>query len=87
MVLAQEESRLLDQDVIGSEHLLLGVLREDEGLGARALESLGIGLEEVRRNVEERAGSARSSGTGSPPFGSDAKRALELALREALCCR
>jgi ATP-dependent Clp protease ATP-binding subunit ClpC len=83
LVLAQEEARLLNHSFIGTEHLLLGLLHEGEGLGAKALESLGITLEAVRVQVEERIGPAGSA-TGSPPFTPRAKKALELALREAL---
>jgi ATP-dependent Clp protease ATP-binding subunit ClpC len=82
LVLAQEEARLLGHGFIGTEHLLLGLLHEGEGLGAKALESLGITLEAVRVQVEERIGPAGSA-TGSPPFTPRAKKALELALREA----
>jgi ATP-dependent Clp protease ATP-binding subunit ClpC len=82
LVLAQEEARLLGHGFIGTEHLLLGLLHEGEGLGAKALESLGITLEAVRTKVEERIGPAASS--GSPPFTPRAKLVLELALREAL---
>jgi ATP-dependent Clp protease ATP-binding subunit ClpC len=83
LVLAQEEARLLGHGFIGTEHLLLGLLHEGEGLGAKALESLGITLEAVRTEVERRIGPAGSA-TDKPPFTPRAKKVLELALREAL---
>jgi len=87
LVLAQDEARLLGHDFIGTEHILLGLIHEGEGLAAKALESLGISLEAVREKVEEFwAGSAPagSAPTGSPPFTPRAKKVLELSLREAL---
>jgi hypothetical protein len=84
LVLAQEEARLLNHSFIGTEHLLLGLIAEGEGLAAKALESLEISLEAVRREVEEIIGQAGSVPTGSPPFTPRAKKVLELALREAL---
>ncbi len=81
---AQEEARLLGHGFIGTEHILLGLLHEGEGLGAKALESLGISLEAVREKVEETIGPAGSAPTGSPPFTPRAKKVLELSLREAL---
>jgi len=83
-VLAQEEARLLNHSFIGTEHILLGLIHEGEGLAAKALESLGISLEAVREKVEETIGPAGSASTGSPPFTPRAKKVLELSLREAL---
>ncbi len=83
-MLAQEEARLLNHSFIGTEHILLGLIHEGEGLAAKALESLGISLEAVREKVEETIGPAGSAPTGSPPFTPRAKKVLELSLREAL---
>ena len=83
LVIAQEEARLLDHDHIGTEHILLGLIHEGEGVAARALESLGIVLNDARAAVEDHMG--RGVGfTGSPPFTPGAKKALELSLREAM---
>src|SRR5438552_14296347 len=84
LVLAQEEARLLNHNFIGTEHILLGLIHEGEGVAAKALEQLGISLEAVREKVEETLGPAGSSPTGSPPFTPRAKKVLELSLREAL---
>src|SRR3954465_3827876 len=84
LVLAQEEARLLNHNFIGTEHILLGLIHEGEGVAAKALESRGISLEAVREKVEETIGPAGSSTTGSPPFTPRAKKVLELSLREAL---
>jgi ATP-dependent Clp protease ATP-binding subunit ClpA len=84
LVLAQEEARLLHHSFIGTEHLLLGLIHEGDGVAARALESLGVSLETVRARVEETVGQSDSPPTGSPPFTPRAKKALELSLREAL---
>ncbi len=84
VVLAQEEARLLNHSYIGTEHLLLGLIHEGEGVAAKALESLGISLEAVRREVEELIGPGQSPPTGHIPFTPRAKRVLELSLREAL---
>jgi hypothetical protein len=84
LVLAQEEARLLNHSFIGTEHILLGLIQEGEGVAAKALESLGISLEAVREKVEETSGPAGSAPTGSPPFTPRAKKVLELSLREAL---
>jgi len=83
-VLAQEEARLLNHNFIGTEHILLGLIHEGEGVAAKALESLGISLEAVREKVEETIGPAGSGTMGSPPFTPRAKKVLELSLREAL---
>ncbi len=84
LVLAQEEARLLNHNFIGTEHILLGLIHEGEGVAAKALESLGISLEAVREKVEETIGPAPSAPAGSPPFTPRAKKVLELSLREAL---
>jgi hypothetical protein len=84
VVLAQEEARLLNHDYIGTEHILLGLIHEGEGVAARALESLGISLEAVRAQVEEIIGQGATAPTGHIPFTPRAKKVLELSLREAL---
>jgi ATP-dependent Clp protease ATP-binding subunit ClpC len=84
LVLAQEEARLLNHGFIGTEHILLGLIHEGDGLAAEALETLDISLEAVREAVEERIGPAGSAPTGPPPFTPRAKKVLELSLREAL---
>ena len=84
LVLAQEEARLLNHSFIGTEHILLGLIHEGEGVAAKALESMGISLEAVREKVEETIGMAGSAPSGSPPFTPRAKKVLELSLREAL---
>ncbi|MGC8481164.1 MAG: ATP-dependent Clp protease ATP-binding subunit, partial [Acidimicrobiales bacterium] len=84
LVLAQEEAKLLNHNFIGTEHILLGLIHEGEGVAAKALESLGISLEAVREKVEETIGPAQGSTPGSPPFTPRAKKVLELSLREAL---
>src|SRR5579862_4444762 len=84
MVLAQEEARRLGHNYIGTEHLLLGVIHEGEGVAAKSLEQLGISLEAVREKVEETIGLSGTAPTGSPPFTPRAKKVLELSLREAL---
>jgi ATP-dependent Clp protease ATP-binding subunit ClpA len=84
VVLAQDEARALKHNYIGTEHLLLGLLREDKGLAARVLESLDITVEEVRAQVERVVGRGDEPLTGQIPFTPRAKKVLELALREAL---
>src|SRR5687767_10317917 len=84
VVLAQEEARLLNHNYIGTEHILLGLIHEGEGVAAKALESLGISLEAVRSQVEEIIGQGGSSPSGHIPFTPRAKKVLELSLREAL---
>jgi hypothetical protein len=84
VVLAQEEAVGLQHNYIGTEHLLLGLIREREGIAARALEALGISLEAVRSEVEEIIGQGKSAPTGQIPFTPRAKKVLELSLREAL---
>ena len=83
-MLAQEEARLLNHSYIGTEHILLGLIHEGEGVAAKALESLGISLEAVRSQVEEIIGQGGSSPSGHIPFTPRAKKVLELSLREAL---
>ncbi len=82
--MAQEEARLLNHNYIGTEHILLGLIHEGEGVAAKALESLGISLEAVRDQVEEIIGQGGSSPSGHIPFTPRAKKVLELSLREAL---
>ena len=84
VVLAQEEARLLNHSYIGTEHILLGLIHEGEGVAAKALESLTISLEAVRAQVEEIIGTGGSSPSGHIPFTPRAKKVLELSLREAL---
>ena len=84
VVLAQEEARLLNHNYIGTEHILLGLIHEGEGVAAKALESLGISLEAVRQQVEEIIGQGGQSPSGHIPFTPRAKKVLELSLREAL---
>ncbi|MBV8985313.1 MAG: AAA family ATPase, partial [Acidimicrobiia bacterium] len=84
VVLAQEEARLLNHNYIGTEHILLGLIHEGEGVAAKALESLGISLGAVRTQVEEIIGQGGSSPSGHIPFTPRAKKVLELSLREAL---
>jgi ATP-dependent Clp protease ATP-binding subunit ClpC len=84
VVLAQEEARLLQHNYIGTEHLLLGLIHEGEGVAAKALESLGIGLAAVRQQVEEIIGRGQQAPSGHIPFTPRAKKVLELALREAI---
>ncbi len=84
MVLAQEEARLLNHNYIGTEHILLGLIHEGEGVAARGLESLGINLESVRQQVVEIIGQGSQAPSGHIPFTPRAKKVLELSLREAL---
>ncbi len=84
VVLAQEEARLLNHNYIGTEHILLGLLSEREGVAGEALRSLGISLEAVRHDVEEIIGKGKSGPSGQIPFTPRAKKVLELSLREAL---
>ena len=84
VVLAQEEARALKHNYIGTEHLLLGLLREEEGIAARVLESLDITLEEVRAQVARIVGSGDELSAGQIPFTPRSKKVLELSLREAL---
>ena len=84
VVLAQEEARILKHSYIGTEHILLGLMREEEGLAARVLESLDITVERVRAQVVRIVGSGEEVTSGQIPFTPRAKQVLELALREAL---
>jgi ATP-dependent Clp protease ATP-binding subunit ClpA len=84
IVLAQEEARILSHNYIGTEHLLLGLVHEGEGVAAKALESLGISLEAVRQQVEQIIGRGQQAPSGHIPFTPRAKKVLELSLREAL---
>jgi ATP-dependent Clp protease ATP-binding subunit ClpA len=84
VVLAQEESRRLNHTYIGTEHILLGLVAEGDGIGAKALLSLGVSLEAVRSQVEEIIGRGGTTVSGHIPFTPRAKKVLELSLREAL---
>jgi len=83
VVLAQEEARMLNHNYIGTEHLLLGLIHQDEGVAAQALESMGIGLVAIREQVEQVAGGGQQATSGHIPFTPHAKNALELARRES----
>ena len=84
VVLAQEEARMLNHNYIGTEHILLGLIHEGDGVAAKALESLGISQEAVRQQVEEIIGQGQQAPSGHIPFTPRAKKVLELSLREAL---
>jgi len=84
MLLAEEEARRLNHDHVGTEHILLGLVLEGEGVAARALESLGISLQAVREQVEESIGRGQQAPPGRIPYTPRAKKTLELSLREAL---
>jgi hypothetical protein len=84
LVLAQEEARLLDHGFIGTEHILLGLIQEADGIAAQALRELDISLKAAQAKVVETVGAQVTSALGSPPFTPRAKKVLELALREAL---
>jgi ATP-dependent Clp protease ATP-binding subunit ClpC len=84
VVLAQEEARMLNHNYIGTEHILLGLIHEGEGVAAKSLESLGVSLESVRSQVEEIIGQGQQAPSGHIPFTPRAKKVLELSLREAL---
>jgi Cdc6-like AAA superfamily ATPase len=84
VVLAQEEARMLNHKTIGTEHILLGLIHEGEGVAAKALESLGISLEAVRQQVEEIIGLGQEAQSGHIPFTPRAKKVLEFTLQEAL---
>ncbi|MEK9578252.1 MAG: Clp protease N-terminal domain-containing protein, partial [Aquiluna sp.] len=84
VVLAQEEAKLLNHNYIGTEHILLGLIREGEGVAAKALEALNINLEQVREQVQDIIGQGQQSPSGHIPFTPRAKKVLELSLREAL---
>ncbi len=84
VVLAQEEARMLDHDYIGTEHILLGLVRQDDGVAARVFAALGVELDAVRGQVEQIVGRGQAAPAGHIPFTPRAKKVLELALREAL---
>jgi ATP-dependent Clp protease ATP-binding subunit ClpC len=84
VVLAQEEAKMLNHDYVGTEHILLGLLDEGDGLAARSLESLGISLDAVRQQVEEIIGRGQQAPSGHIPFTPRAKKVLELSLSESL---
>ncbi|MGP9695144.1 ATP-dependent Clp protease ATP-binding subunit [Brachybacterium sp. AOP25-B2-12] len=84
VVLAQDEARLLNHNYIGTEHILLGLIHENEGVGAKALEALGVTLEPAREQVRDIIGEGNQAPTGHIPFTPRAKKVLELSLREAL---
>ena len=84
IVWAQEEARMLNHNYIGTEHILLGLIHEGHGVAAKALESLGINLEAVRQQVEEIIGQGQQAPSGHIPFTPEAKKVLELSLRESL---
>src|SRR5512133_892384 len=84
VVLAQEEARMLNHNYIGTEHILLGLIHEGEGVAAKALESMNISLDAVREQVQEIIGQGQAAPTGHIPFTPRAKKVLELSLREAL---
>ncbi len=84
LTFAQEEARLLNHPFIGTEHILLGVMREGDGMGAEALRRLGVSFDVVREKVVEKIGVSGSAPNDSPPFTPRAKKVLELSLREAL---
>src|ERR1035441_294401 len=83
VVLAQEEARILDHNYIGTEHLLLGLIHEGEGVAAKALEAMGISLEAVRQQVEEIVGRGKDAPSGHIPFTPRAKKELGVSLRAA----
>ncbi len=84
VVLAQEEARMLSHNYIGTEHILLGLIHEGEGVAAKALESLGISLEAVRQQIDEIIGHGQHAPSGHIPFTPRAKKVLELARPEAV---
>ena len=84
VVLAQEEARMLNHDYIGTEHILIGLLREDGGVAGGGLESLGISVDAVRQRVKEIIGTGEQAPSGHVPFTPRAKKVLELSLRESL---
>src|SRR5437016_13128500 len=84
VVLAQEEARKFNHNYIGTEHILVGLIREDGGVAAKGLESLGISLDAARQQIEEIVGIGEQAPSGHVPFTPRAKKVLELSLREAL---
>jgi ATP-dependent Clp protease ATP-binding subunit ClpC len=87
VVLAQEEARMLDHNYIGTEHILLGLIHEGDGIAAQAIESTGLTLDAARAEVERMIGRGASAPSGHIPFTARAKKVLELALREALALK
>jgi ATP-dependent Clp protease ATP-binding subunit ClpC len=87
VVLAQEEARHLNHNYIGTEHILLGLIHEGDGVAARSLEALDISLEAVRTQVQEIVGHGDEAPTGHIPFTPRAKKVLELSLREAIALK
>ena len=87
VVLAQEEARMLDHNYIGTEHLLLGLIREGDGVAARVIRSFGLTLEAAREQVERIIGRGQEPPSGHVPFTPRAKKVLELSLREALALK
>jgi ATP-dependent Clp protease ATP-binding subunit ClpC len=87
MVLALEEARALDHDVIGTEHVLVGIIREADGAGAHVLEQLGVSITAVREKIQERRSPSVNSTRDTLPFTPRAKKALELSLHEAVALR
>jgi ATP-dependent Clp protease ATP-binding subunit ClpC len=83
VVLAQEEARMLNHNYIGTEHILLGLIHEGKGVGAKALESLGISLDTLQQQVKEKVGRGEHAPSGHIPFTPSAKKVLELALSES----
>ena len=84
LVLAQEEARLLNHNFLGTEHILMGLLHEGEGVAAKVLKARGVDLHDVRQRVEKTIGPTGTGAVGAPPFTPRAKKVMELGLREAL---
>jgi ATP-dependent Clp protease ATP-binding subunit ClpC len=84
VVLAQEEARMFNHNYVGTEHILLGLMDEDQGVAARALEALGVGPEATRQQVEEIVGRGQGQVSGKIPFTPGSKKVLELSLSEAM---
>ncbi|HZR51669.1 MAG TPA: Clp protease N-terminal domain-containing protein [Streptosporangiaceae bacterium] len=84
IVIAQEEARRLDHNYIGTEHILLGLIREDQGLASHALRAMGLDLDQLREEIEARTGRGSSTPSGHIPFTPQAKKSLELSLRESV---
>ncbi|MBB5781022.1 Clp protease N-terminal domain-containing protein [Nonomuraea jabiensis] len=84
VVLSQDEAKMLNHDYIGTEHLLLGLIREGEGVGATVLKNMGLSLEDLRRQVEESQGRGQSVASGYLPFTPSASEALQLSNQESL---
>ena len=84
VVLAQDEARMLNHNYLGTEHILLGLIHEGEGIAAQALENLGISLDAVREQVQEVIGQGKQAPSGHISFSPRAKKVLELSLREGL---